>query len=34
MMFNVFMDYVCDWIYYGSIDEVKSGVEKFWNTEY
>lgn len=29
IMFNVFMDYICDRIYYGSIDDVKTGDEKY-----
>jgi len=31
LMFNVFMDFICDKIYYGSISEVKAGNEKFRN---
>lgn len=34
MMFNVFMDYICDKIYYGSLTEVKSGDEKFRDAEF
>ena len=33
LMFNVFMDYICDRIYYGSIAAVKSGAEKFKDPE-
>lgn len=33
-MFNVFMDFICDKIYYGNLDEVKTGDEKYWNQEY
>jgi len=33
MMFNVFIDYVCDRIYYGDIAEVKAGNEKFKDPE-
>lgn len=29
IMFNVFMDFVCDKIYYGNLADVKSGDEKF-----
>ena len=29
VMFNVFMDYICDKIYYGDVDQVKDGDENF-----
>ena len=29
MMFNIFMDYICDKLYYGDIDAVKKGNENF-----
>lgn len=34
IMFNVFMDFICDKIYFGNIDDVKTGDEKYRNQEY
>ena len=34
MMFNIFMDYICDKLYYGDIDAVKKGNENFRDVEF
>jgi len=34
LMFNVFMDYICDRIYFGNIASVKTAEEKFRDPEF